>query len=275
MKKRPTTREVFFNNLPISPEQDALEERYFQRVLLCNGTFKTTNSNRLDDLNAFVLGYLQDIPHRPLKIMDVGASSGVSTLEWYESLKSEGIDCDITASDILVQATLLSTGPGLAMLVDQHQNILHMDIFGIGIIGRAKRVWKLPVWAVRIGLKSAFKAKTIFGSQPRSERVGLLTKRFSKVEAVRMIEDDLSQDNPSELLGSFHVIRAANILNCAYFPDEVVARMINNIRARLKNNGLLIICRTDSAGLNNATIFRAAATGGFELLARFNNGRRG
>jgi len=272
MKKHPTTHEVFFNNLPACPEQDALETQFFQRVLLANGTFKTTSPNRLDDLNAFALPYLQDIPDRPLKIMDIAASSGVSTLEWYGSLRSEGIDCDITASDILVQATLLSTGTGLAMLVDRHQNILHMDIFGIGIIGRAKRVWKVPVWAVRTGLKSFFKAKTIFGSKPRAERVALLTKRFSEIEAVRMIEDDLSQNNPSELLESFHVIRAANILNRAYFPAEVIARMIDNIKARLKVNGLLIVCRTELTGVNDATLFRATASGGFERLASLNNG---
>src|SRR5271157_2641182 len=99
MKKRPTTQEVFLNDLPVCPEQDALEAQFFQRVLLPNGTFKTTSPNRLDDLNRFVLPYLQEIAERPLKIMDIAASSGVSTLEWYDSLKSQGIDCDVTATD--------------------------------------------------------------------------------------------------------------------------------------------------------------------------------
>src|ERR1035438_4568778 len=82
MKKRPTTEEVFFNDLPECPEQDALEAQFFQRVLLPNGTFKTTASRRLDDLNDFLLPYLRQLADRPLRIMDVGASSGVSTVEW-------------------------------------------------------------------------------------------------------------------------------------------------------------------------------------------------
>jgi len=249
-----------------------LEAQFFQRVLLPNGTFKTTSPNRLDDLNRFVLPYLQEIAERPLKIMDIAASSGVSTLEWYDSLKSQGIDCDVTATDVTVHANHLTFGGSLAMLVDRDQNILHMDVFGIGIIGRAKRMRRMPVWVVRSAIQTLFKAKRVFGFLPRTERIALLSRRFSQNNYLRMIEDDLSQANRPEFLRSFHVIRAANILNSAYFSADVLAKMITNAKERLKENGLLLVCRTEQTGINNATLFRSTSGGGLQRIARFNHG---
>ena len=272
MKKRPTVQEVFFNRLPVCPEQDALEAQFFRSLILPNGTFKTTSPNRLDDLNAFVLRYLQEIPDRPLKIMDVAASSGVSTVEWYEHLRSHGIPCDITATDATVHAILMTNGSSLAMLVDRHQNILHMEVFGIGIIGRAKRIRRIPLWILGTAVTAIFKAKTMLGTRPEADHVALLSKRFSQTSCLRMLEDDLSHTNRPDFLQSFHVIRAANILNCAYFPADILAKFVAIIRERLKENGLLIICRTEHTGKNNATIFRATPNGGFDRIARFNDG---
>ena len=50
------------------------------RVALKNGTFKTTYPNRLDDINKAFFPHVLSLAGRPIRIMDVGASSGISTM---------------------------------------------------------------------------------------------------------------------------------------------------------------------------------------------------
>ena len=87
-RARPTTREVFGPLQTPVAQQDQLETEFFERVVLPNGTFKTTKPHRLDDLNQAALPFLTGLAadSQPLRIMDVGISSGVSTIEWHEQL---------------------------------------------------------------------------------------------------------------------------------------------------------------------------------------------
>src|SRR2546423_1557373 len=105
---RPTTRQVFGAHVSSSAEQEFLERQFFDRVILPNGTFKTTSARRLDDLNQAVLPHLARIPERTLKIMDVSISSGVSTLEWYDFLLENGIRVEMVGTDLTVYASLVS-----------------------------------------------------------------------------------------------------------------------------------------------------------------------
>jgi hypothetical protein len=79
----PTAFELFFAGGTDQPDERQLEERedlFFHSIELRNGTRKTTRHRRLDDLNALVRKLLPT--QRPLEIMDVAVSSGVSTAEW-------------------------------------------------------------------------------------------------------------------------------------------------------------------------------------------------
>src|SRR5690348_5485347 len=66
-----------------------VEAQFFAGLRLANGTFKTTRDHRLDDVNAMLMPLLP--PGKPLQIKDVAVSSGISTLEWMEMLRGEGI----------------------------------------------------------------------------------------------------------------------------------------------------------------------------------------
>jgi hypothetical protein len=100
---RPTTRK-FFGKTAVNLNQESAEYEFFRRVVLPNGTFKTTLANWLDDLNQAALPYIARITERPVKILDVGVSSGVSTLEWHDQLLAERITCDITGTDLTIYA---------------------------------------------------------------------------------------------------------------------------------------------------------------------------
>ena len=61
-------------------------------------------------------------------------------------------------------------------------------------------------------------------------------------------------------------------LNRAYFSDSVLAQIIEKLRERLKPNGLLIVCRTDSVGVNHATVFESTADSKSRVLLRLGGG---
>src|SRR5262245_21685758 len=82
----PTARDLYFAARQLSPDQQENSEREcFSALKLKNGTYKYTYSRRLEDLNDLVQPLLPSA--RPLQMMDVAVSSGVSTLEWMDSLE--------------------------------------------------------------------------------------------------------------------------------------------------------------------------------------------
>src|SRR5258708_1177203 len=94
----PTAYELYLGK-PGWHEQirEEMEKRFFASIRLKNGTYKFTYSHRLDDLNELTNKFLP--PARPLKVMDVAISSGISTLEGTQSLMKAGINYQMTAGE--------------------------------------------------------------------------------------------------------------------------------------------------------------------------------
>ena len=70
---------------------------------------------------------------------------------------------------------------------------------------------------------------------------------------------------------SFDAIRAANLVQPAYFDGPTMRGIIENLRNRLREDGLLLLCRTDGDGVNRATVFRCHG-GRFFVEASLNGG---
>src|ERR1700722_9282293 len=123
----PTAQRLFFSGEEFAPSQlEQLERAFFSNIIVRNGTFKTTNHRRLDDLNQLVQRYLP--PDRPLQIMDVAVSSGISTAEWIAALDRAGISYRIVAGDLFIAGFLISVDDGVRVLVDSSGYVLQFDI---------------------------------------------------------------------------------------------------------------------------------------------------
>jgi len=281
--ERPTTHQVFRGNAA-GRQQDLLEREFFGRVVLPNGTVKSTNANRMNDLNAAALPFVEQFAKQPVQIMDVGISSGVSTVEWYEQLSGAGIGCQIVATDLTVYASLLTLGSNFGALIDRHRNILHLDIMGRGAPPSAKGVQGLFAAVVRMAFRAAMAVDRSLpplrgqtqecanGMLLKCEPVSLLTKKMTQQSSLQVVEDDLVTSDKPEFKEAFHVVRAANILNRAYFADATLLQMLDKLKNRLKPNGVLIVCRTNDEGINNGTIFRRVADRQFQVLTRVGSG---
>jgi hypothetical protein len=298
----PTAFELYFAGGNAKSDERQLEERedlFFHSIELRNGTRKTTRHRRLDDLNALVLKLLP--PERPLEIMDVAVSSGVSTAEWLIDLERAGIQCRMLAGDAVVDAFLISVGPRLRALVDRTGHLMQLDIGGEAIRmpppRRRDRIHYSPYVLLMKAATRLFDLATpkpaqthgrihgqtfgqVLGWQPNDRtqhRLGatcrpltLMSPSLSQLPQLLAVEDDILLN--TSYTQRFHILRAANILNLAYFDTATLERMVRNLRSRLLPGGLLIVCRTNEQGANNATVFTLGKDGRLTSTARLNEG---
>ena len=284
----PTAFQMFFAAHGAAADERELEERedlFFHSIELRNGTRKTTRHRRLDDLNDLVQKLLP--PQRPLEIMDVAVSSGVSTAEWLIELERAGIRCRMLAGDAVVNAYLISLGSNLRALTDRTGHLMQLDIRGEAVrMPPPRRRDQIRYFPHRLlmraatrlfDLRRADRQQPSFASEPVQRRLGatcrpltLMSPSLNRLPQLRAVEDDilLSRDYTRR----FHVLRAANILNLAYFDKATLQRMLRNLRARLLPGGLLVVCRTNDAEVNNATVFTLQGDGRFCMTARLNDG---
>ena len=276
----PTANEMYFGNLPREPARvEALEKTFFKSVGLPNGTWKTTAHRRLDNLNALAQQFLP--ANRPLEIMDVACSSGVSTVEWLESLSDAGIECRMTAGDASVNAFLLSIGDNLRALVDRKGRVMQYEVAGVGLeVPVRKRklpryglpVLVLKTMAMLLGptlsnLKSAAR-EARWGARWRP--VQLVSPSIRGRRDLEVVEDDILVNR--SFVRCFHVVRAANILNLGYFDKATLVAMLSNLRNRLHDGGVLIVCRTVPGDVNHGTVFGLDRDRRLRVLARLNDG---
>ena len=284
----PTAFEMFFAAHGSEADEHELEERedlFFHSIELRNGTRKTTRHRRLDDLNELVQKLLP--PQRPLEVMDVAVSSGVSTAEWLIALERAGVRCRMLAGDAVVNAFLISLGPGLRALADRTGHLMQLDIKGEAVRmpppRRRDRIRYFPyVLLMRtvtrlFDLQMQDRPRQFSTCEPMQRRLGatcrpltLMSPSLNRLPQLQAVEDDILLNR--QYWRRFHVLRAANILNLAYFDTATLQRMLRNLRARLLPGGLLVVCRTNDAEVNNASVFTLQDDGRFSITARLNDG---
>ena len=247
---QPTTKEF------LASSDETVEKEFFERVFLHNRSVKTTYARRLDDLNQVAFRHIADIKETPVKIMDVAMSSGISTVEWRDQLAANKIDFDLTGTDLTIDAELHSYAK-FGLLFDRRGNLLHFDCFGKG--------WPPHQGEMRLFYlhqlltTSVIRCASALGGKIEKTPVKLLSRGLANNGHFRAIEDDLAAANPPAFKRAFHVIRAANILNLAYFAESTLRTMLTTLKERLKDGGLLLVCRTDGT-TNHGTVFKLSSS---------------
>jgi hypothetical protein len=231
-----------------APYDPIVENGFFRRVVLANGSFKTTGAHRLGDVNRAALPYVQRCSERPVEIMDVASSSGISTQEWHDDLLAAGIEARVVGTDLAIEALHLP-GRLADVLLDKDFNVIHLSLLGGAIHPRVLKCLRAA------GLSAAVRLSMSMGSKPRPFR--LVSKA---VRSITLVESDIEADVQG-FDQRFHVIRVANILNRSYFADEQLHNMVSCVVRKLRPGGLLIVCRTHGDKTNHATIFRLEDSG--------------
>jgi hypothetical protein len=280
----PAARRLYLSPpAPDEREQELLEREFFSALRLRNGTYKYTYARRLDDVNERVLPLLPS--GRPLEVMDVAVSSGISTLEWSQQLTRAGVEHRVVAGDLTVNGFIVSRGRHLHVLVDGAGYPLQYEVWGRVLPAspgrRLRALYFAPLSLIGRTLAAQFerlRAECVQSPEGLAgaeggvacRRVELVSPRLRRPANMEVVEDDIVNDNWRGR--PFHVLRAANVLNRSYFDEPTLTRALDNLRSRLVPGGLLVVCRTDSAGANHGTVFRLQPDGTFGTVARVGGG---
>ena len=243
------------------------ESVFFSSLHQSDGTTKMTGTNRLNDVNVAITSYLT--AGSGLEILDIGISSGISTLEWLLSLKEMGHTCAMTAMDRILFARLYQFGR-IEMLAEPGAHVL---LIHIGQHTLTRPIQPIASWRNR-------RARIIFqfgdilawlcGIVRYGRDVQLVSRRLQSRSDVRFVERDLFDLAP-DWADRFDVVRVANVLNHSYFSEPTLRIGLRNVGNWVKIGGLLALVRTEQDNQNHATIFRRE-TIGFQVLHRLGSG---
>lgn len=270
------TATAFFGH-PHSSISPRAEDEFFGALKLGNNTFKLTASGRFAELDDGLAGALSRFSARVDQVLDIGVSSGVTTLDLYERLKRAGQAVRITATDVAIDAYIVTPFPRCRVLVDGEGHVLQYDLFD-----RALRPWRRRLdWisgmilvrglANRICGRRASEMMRTSGPSA-GQRVTLVSPRLSGNDAIDMVQDDVLARNPA-FTGRFDVVRAANILNRNYFEPAALSRALQNVIAYMSGPGAwLLLGRTRPGSGHHATLFRMDARGRLVVIERFGAG---
>lgn len=266
------TASRFFSMAPdrITAEEEAY---FFTWLKTGNATFKRTQAGRFRDVDSAMLLQIEAAGGRLDAILDIGISSGTTTLELLDAARTAGHDTRITATDRSLAARLVNWPLGFSALLEPDGHILQYGIFGRPLRAWRRRldyvtgmalVQKLAQWTIgRAARRAAMKKQ--------ARDVALVSPRLAGTRGVELVEDDVTRGNAA-FESRFDLVRAANILNRDYFDEKTLSRAAGNLMRYLRGEGSwLFIIRTHEDGQQNGTLFRRQGNG-LAVAHRFGRG---
>ncbi|BDA82965.1 ATP-binding protein [Aureimonas sp. SA4125] len=250
------------------------EAAFFENLKMRNGTFKRTRPSRFTEIEKAFGPVFRERADTIRSALDIGVSSGVTSLEFLDFLGAQGSTVSLTATDLFLRAHIVGVAPGLRVLADPEGFPLQYDVAGTAIRAWVRRLDYAtlafaPLMIARHGLGR--RVRTLI-AQGRSRPVHLASPRLLHRRDVEVMEDDILIRRPA-FAGRFDVVRAANILNLGYFTAGELESAITNIRVYLRGPGSLFLAtRTNRAGGNAATLFELGPDCDFRPLKRLGGG---
>lgn len=264
---------AFFSAAPedITPRDEA---RFFGLLKTANNTFKRTGASRLARVDAALIAALANHGCRVETVLDLGISSGVTTLELMTALRAAGHPAHVTGTDRSLRARLVPLPHGCRALVEPCGHVLQYEV-----LGRAIRPWerRLDRWTgmtlaralIEWHLREPAIARAASG---KGKEVALLTPRLRGSGTFQWREDDITHRNEA-LTGRFDLVRAANLLNRHYFEPAVLRGAVANAIAYLSGPGAwLLVLRTHGAADHRGTLFRMDDAMRLSVVDRFGPG---
>jgi len=257
-----------------SASSDPASAEDFHRFLVMkNGTHRTTAPGRLAAVDEKFFSLFGAEPQTaPLRVLDIGVSFGSTTADWLAGFSSRKIAVELVAMDMCFHVEVAEIFPGVRVLLEpKTDHPIQLDIAGNGMRTSHRRldfltgsfVWRRPLVAA---------AKFAAARQTHRDNVMFVEKRLQSATNVTLVEGDFLNGPLPGATGSFDVIRAANIMQPAYFSDEQMKKIANRIWSLCKGEGSRVIICQNHADRIDATFLRMRAGRSFDVEGRFASG---
>ncbi len=256
----------------------AAERRAFSRLRLADGIFKTTVARRLGDVDTETIRLLSPAATR-IEVIDVGASSGTTSLELVEALEAAGFRSALTLTDLSLTARQVQVHRGYRVLVDGRGQLLQHQFLGVPIRPWRRRLDLVTQFWIVIGLANAWYRRQAAREQialTGARRILLVAPRAAAHPAITCEEGDVFATLPSTHAQRFDIVRAANLLLPDVFSADRISLAITQLKARMRGPGALLVLARSPApgrpGANRATIYRMDGEGALLVAARIGGG---
>lgn len=264
-----------FFSRPAEALPQQVEDAFFSSIKNPNNTFKCTWGGRFDQLDGQLVQAVKARGMDVRELLDVGVSSGTTTLDLSDAFTREGFRPSITGTDYAIHAWIVPLGKRCAALLSSEGKLLQADLFGRSLQPWRRRLDYLTgMWLVRpvlsrfLGGRAARKLRE--GRDVR--RVQLVSPRIRSHGRITIVEDNVLKPRDA-FAGRFDLVRAANVLNENYFAEADLRKAVSNLRGYLKGPGsLLFIVRTLGSGEHHGTLFAMGDNGALEVVERIGAG---
>lgn len=257
-----TANELFTAALPTVTTQ--AEDQFFADLKTSNHTFKRTASDRFEELDACCLRRFKQSYSQVRTVLDIGISSGSTTLALQNRLVEAGYAPKTTGTDLSFDAWLVPVAAGIRTLVDGSGHALQHDVLGVAVrpwIRRADYVTGMVL--VRRWLNATCARAIAAGAtmpSPQAVPMKLLSRWLHDRGDIEIEVNDVFERTP-HFVGKFDFIRAANVLNLGYFNATRIQAALANVLGYLSGAGSwLLVGRSGKRG-HDATLFRVSSDG--------------
>ena len=267
MSRMPTASRTFLAEGRCEDEQLQTEERFFRELRLRNGTYKTTYASRMPELDAYCASLAP--PGKELRLLDVGVSSGVTSLELLRAFDRAERQVALLATDLVMDGRLFRWG-GCELLVDSTDEVLQI---AIGRLSRG-RPHEPSASLRRAALDMAMRwtGRIVQALPLRPVEMPIVSKVLARRPDVSFRETDVFSFVSGWDRG-FWLVRAANVLNLDYFSVAQLRSAVRHLVQYVQSDGLLLLNRTiEPDRVNHGTVFRRDAQGQLHVLRRFGHG---
>ena len=245
--KVPIISKFFTQNIETFDNIDSLDVhdkliRYFRYG---DATGKETYFGRFDDLDKHIMKHLRN----NMSFHDIGCSSGVTSLDLLEKCKKSKIKLNLTISDKYTK--LYFTGTFFRKIYDTSRNLKQIYI---GRLLLDKNISPL-----------FFLSKFLFYPFSMLISKNLDLSNFRQISLMIPTIKVLHDSNDLEIVDydifstptrKFNFVRCMNLLNRSYFSNDLIILGLRNLIQSLSQNGLLLIGRTDTNNINNASLIK-------------------
>jgi hypothetical protein len=234
------------------------EREFFRNIKTSNGTRKSTAPRRLDAMNDLFFATAERRGLRPSVAMDIGVSSGVTTLEWLREFEKRGLAVTMMATDLVMSVDIYSIGPHMRVLTEKNGHLLQIEIFGRGIRAHIRGrdyvtggiLWRKALHGI---------AQALLKKGVHQGTYQLVAPALRGQERIRLFDDDVFAPNLPQFTRCADVVRVANLIQPIYFSDRQIRIAVENIRERCRGEGsMVIVCRNTEDGLEGSILRMSA-----------------
>jgi hypothetical protein len=264
-------------------------------IRLASGVYRTTFRGRFSSLDPFINRIIRDniSAGESFVVEDWAASACLTSLEWAESLYALFPHVTFSASDLELFLISVENPSGEFFVFERNGTLLQYIHAPFVIRMQPPEPWILPVNRLLYLQGKARSRKPLalwplpeewlndFSNQNAMRRENFILRKLLLIhpQAARLAQRDSRfsircQSVFEKSAKPCHVIRSMNILNRAYFSEELLARGVQSIGASLEPGGLWIVGRTVSEDppTHEVTVFRKEHNGSLQVLERIGPG---